>query len=73
MISLNGAITSLTRTRRRIETVIAKQFQVETIRACDLWHLTSRLARKVLAYTLGLIVNCSLGRLDLQFTGLIVA
>jgi hypothetical protein len=68
------AVRRLTQTRRRIETVIGQlteQFHIEKVRARDLWHLTSRLARKVLAHTFGIFINRSLGRPDLQFAGLI--
>jgi hypothetical protein len=70
------AVARLRRVRRRIETVIGQlteQFQVEKVRACHRWHLTSRLARKVLAHTLGIFINRSLGRPDLQLAGLIAA
>ena len=61
-------------TRRRIETVIgqlAERFHIERVWARDLWHLTGRMARKILAHTLGIFVNRSLGRPDLQFDGLL--
>lgn len=70
------AVARLMRVRRRIETVIGQlteQFHVEKVRARDRWHLTSRLARKVLAHTLGIFINRSLGRPDLQLAGLITA
>jgi len=60
--------------RRLVETVIgqlAMQFHFEKIRARDAWHLTSRIARKVLAHTLGIFMNRQIGRSDLQFEGLI--
>ncbi|MBL8249881.1 MAG: IS982 family transposase [Candidatus Competibacter sp.] len=69
----NG-IRRLTRTRRLVETVIGQlteRFHFEKIRARDRWHLTSRIARKVLAHTLGMFVNRLLDRSDLQFDGLI--
>ena len=69
-----GVVQQLTRTRRRVETVIgqlAEQFHFEKIRARDLWHVTSRIARKILAHTLGIFMNRQLGRSDLQFEGLI--
>jgi hypothetical protein len=62
------------RTRRRAETVIGQlteQFHFEKTRARDVWHLTSRIARKVLAHTLGIFMNRQVGRSDLQFEGLI--
>lgn len=67
-------VQQLTRTRRRVETVIGQlteQFHFEKIRARDVWHLTSRVARKVLAHTLGIFMNRQVGRSDLQFEGLI--
>lgn len=62
------------KTRRLIETVIGQlsdQFHIEKVRARDLWHLTSRVARKVLAHTVGVFLNRQLGRAPLQFEGLI--
>lgn len=67
-------VQRLTRTRRRVETVIGQlsaQFHFEKIWARDVWHLTSRIARKVLAHTLGIFMNRQIGRSDLQFEGLI--
>ncbi len=60
--------------RPRIETVIgqlSERFHMQKIRARDLWHLTRRLARKLLAHTVGIWINLSLGREPLQFDGLI--
>ena len=60
--------------RRRVETVIgqlAEQFNIEKVRARDLWHLTNRLARKFLSHTMAVVVNRFLGRKPLQFDGLI--
>jgi len=68
------AVRQLTRTRRLVETVIGQlttQFHFEKIRARDTWHLTSRIARKVLAHTLGIFINRQIGRSDLQLEGLI--
>ena len=42
------------------------------VRARDLWHLTSRINRKILAHTMGRYLNRMLGREPLQFDGLIV-
>ena len=57
-------------TRRLVETVIgqlANQFHIEKIRARDAWHLTNRIARKVLAHTIGVVVNKMIGNQPLQF------
>ena len=67
-------VQRLTRTRRLVETVIGQlsaPFHFEKIWARDVWHLTHRIARKVLAHTLGIFMNRQLGRSDLQFEGLI--
>ena len=67
-------IPQLTRTRRLVETVIGQlteQFHFEKIRARDGWHLTSRIARKILAHTLGIFMNRQIARSDLQFESLI--
>ena len=67
-------VRQLASARRLVETVIgqlAGQFHFEKIRARDVWHLTSRIARKVLAHTLGIFVNRQIGRSDLRFEGLI--
>ena len=67
-------VQQLARTRRLVETVIGQlteQFHFEKIRARDQWHLTSRIARKILAHTLGIFMNRLLGRSDLQFERLI--
>ena len=60
----------LTSTRRLVETVIgqlSQQFHIEKVRARDLWHLTNRIGRKVLAHTVGIVVNKLLGNPPLQF------
>jgi hypothetical protein len=60
----------LTSTRRLVETVIAQlsqQFHIEKVRARDLWHLTNRIGRKVLAHTVGIMVNKMLDNPHLQF------
>jgi hypothetical protein len=50
----------LVRTRRLIETVIGQlvgRFSIEKVWARDLWHLTSRINRKLLAHTVCLWLN----------------
>jgi len=67
-------VTSLVQTRRLVETVIGQlteQFHIARVRARDLWHLTSRINRKILAHTMGIYLNRLLGREPLQFDGLI--
>ncbi|WP_338885736.1 hypothetical protein [Xenorhabdus sp. TH1] len=51
--------------RRLIETVIgqlAGQFTIETCWARDLWHLSNRIARKLLSHTLGIFANFKQGK-----------
>ena len=46
--------------RRLIETVIGQlcgRFNLETVKARDLWHLTNRINRKLLAHTLAFWIN----------------
>ena len=57
-------------TRYLIDTVFGQltdRFQVKHVRARDLWHLTGRIYRKVLAHTLALILNTERGNPPLQF------
>ncbi len=60
----------LTSTRRLVETVIgqlSEHFHIEKIRAKDLWHLTNRIGRKILAHTVGIVINKLVGNPPLQF------
>lgn len=69
-------VKCMTSTRRLVETVIgqlSERFHIEKVWARDLWHLTNRLGRKILAHSLGVLINRTLGRDPLQFDGLIVA
>lgn len=60
----------ITSTRRLVETVIgqlAEQFNIEKIRARTCWHLTSRVIRKILSHTFGILINKMLGNPPIQF------
>ncbi len=62
------------RLRWLIETVncqLSERFHFERIRCRDLWHLTSRVNRKILAHTLCCWLNHKRGRDLLQFDGLV--
>ncbi|GKT10885.1 IS982 family transposase [Desulforhabdus sp. TSK] len=63
--------------RRQIETVIGQlceRFHIERVRARDLWHITSRLYRKLLGHTVALFINHLHGSEEpLQFEGLVEA
>ena len=53
-------VRALIQTRRLIETVIgqlAERFHLGKVKARDLWHLTSRINRKLLAHTVALWLN----------------
>ncbi len=57
-------------TRRLVETVIGQlteRFHIETVRARKVWYLTNRIARKVLAHTIGVFINQQNGNPPLQF------
>lgn len=63
-------------TRYLIETVFSQmteRFHVKRVWARDLWHLTSRIYRKVLAHTLAVILNMEQGNRPLQFDHLLQA
>jgi len=72
--SLGGWLPDADVCGRRVEIVIgqiSEQFHFAKIRARDVWRLTRRLTRKILAHTLGIFMNRQLDRSDLQFEGLI--
>ncbi len=56
--------------RRLIETVVAQlseRLHMEKVRARDLWHLTVRVGRKLLAHTINCLLNQKYGNPILQF------
>lgn len=56
-------VTHIISLRRTIETVIAQlvdRFHIQSIRAKDLWHLASKIGRKILAHTIGCFMAKSL-------------
>ena len=64
------------RIRRKIETVIGlleKYFAIESCNCRDMWHLTSRMARKILAFTVGNYLNIQAGKEPMQFANIISA
>jgi len=66
----------MNKTRRIIETVIgqlAERFHIEKVRARDLWHLTNRITRKLLAHNLAQLIACTQGIFNLRFDHLISA
>ena len=68
------SVRIMTSVRREVETVIGQlceRFNIEKVRARDLWHLTSRTVRKILSHTVAVFINCLYGRKNLQFDGLV--
>jgi len=62
--------------RRRVETVIGQlteRFNIEKVRARDLWHLTARTTRKLLSHTVAVFINRLHNRELLHFDGLVTA
>ena len=67
-------VRQLMKIRRRIATVtgqLVDYFEIERIRTRDTWHLTSRIARKLLGFTAGVYLNIQVGNAPTQFEGLI--
>jgi hypothetical protein len=65
----DSMIKWLISTRRLVETVIGQltdRFHIEKVRARKLWYLTNRVARKILAHTIGMFINQLLGNPLLQ-------
>jgi len=63
-------VKALNNRRRLIETVIGQlteRFHIEKVRARDLWHLTVRIERKLLAHTINCFINHVKGNPILQF------
>lgn len=60
--------------RRIVETVIgqlADRFNIEKVKARNIWRLGNRFMRKILAHTIGIFLNKNLGRPMLQLEGLV--
>ena len=64
------------RVRRRIGTVIGQlvhYFDIEHCGCRNMWRMTARIARKLLAYNLGVFLNSQAGRPAIQFENLVTA
>ncbi len=64
----------LGRFRHRIDTVFSQltgRYSIKQVWARDLWHLTSRLLRKVLSHTVAFLLNHRSGNPPLQLTKLL--
>jgi hypothetical protein len=69
-----GELHALGRIRRLVETVnsqLAERFHIQRVRARDLLHLTSRIARKILAHTVCACISRSLGHDPLHLSSLL--
>ena len=67
-------VKSLMKIRRRIETTIgqfAERFEIEKCRRRDTWHLTSRIARKLLGITASAYLNIKNNKAPMQFVHLV--
>ena len=67
-------VRQLMKIRRRIETVtgqLVDYFEIKRITTRDTWHLTSRIARKLSGFTVGIYLNIQEGNESMQFEGLI--
>jgi Transposase DDE domain len=69
-------VKTCSRWRKVIETVgahLTERFGVNRIRVHDLWHFQHRLIRKVLAHTVAVFLNLTLGRRPLDLDDLVVS
>ena len=65
----------LSRLRYRIDTVfsqLTQRYSIKRVWARDLWHLASRLLRKVLSHTVAFLLNHQVGNQPLQLSKLLV-
>lgn len=65
----------LSRLRYRIDTVfsqLTERYSVKRVWARDVWHLASRLLRKVLSHTVAFVLNNQVGNQPLQLSKLLV-
>jgi hypothetical protein len=65
----------LSRFRYRIDTVfsqLTERYSIKRVWARDLWHLASRLLRKVLSHTVAFLLNHQVGNPPLQLSKLLI-
>src|SRR5215212_1600645 len=65
----------LSRLRYRIDTLfsqLTERYSIKRVWARDLWHLTSRLLRKVLSHTVAFLLNHQMGHPPLQLSKLLI-
>jgi hypothetical protein len=64
----------LSRLRYRIDTVfsqLTERYSIKRVWARDMWHLASRLLRKVLSHTVAFVLNHQMGNQSLQLSKLL--
>lgn len=67
-------VNEMKSTRRLVKTVInqlKERFSIAKVGARDIWHLTNRIARKILSHTIGVVMCHTIGRKPIQFEGLV--
>ncbi len=67
--------TFLSRLRYRIDTVfsqLTERYSIKRVWARDMWHLASRLLRKVLSHTVAFLLNHQMGNQPLQLSKLLL-
>jgi hypothetical protein len=65
----------LSRLRYRIDSVfsqLTERYSIKRVWARDMWHLTSRLLRKVLSHTIAFLLNHQMGNPPLQLSKLLI-
>ena len=65
----------LSRFRYRIDTVfsqLTQRYSIKRVWARDIWHLTSRLLRKILSHTVAFLLNHQMGNPPLQLSKLLI-
>ncbi len=65
----------LSRLRYRIDTVfsqLTERYSIKRVWARDVWHLASRLLRKVLSHTVAFLLNHQSGNQPLQLSKLLI-
>ncbi len=75
-LSPTQLVKACARWRKLVETVdshLTERLAVNRIRVHDLWHFQHRLIRKVLAHTVVVFLNLTLGRQPLDLDGLVAS
>jgi hypothetical protein len=71
----NSSSALLSRFRYRIDTVfsqLTQRYSIKRVWARDMWHLASRLLRKVLSHTVAFVLNHQMGNPPLHLSKLLI-